>query len=244
MKIVISSDHHLGADNHVDNFGITQQKKFLDFLDNCLKQKIDVLVINGDFYELLQGSGWTQENRLRLIKTRYWQIENKLKELSDAGIIIHRIYGNHDYLTKEYDAIPEIIIRDRGRSILITHGHIFDFIYKNKILQFIGESATWLFGIFEQLVGKDKMAKVLSWLENFKIGSKKSARDLDNDEYIYQAIDYAKSKNVDIICIGHTHHPCIENRNGIMYVNSGCWINENTNFIYIDNTNIVIDSYG
>ncbi len=250
MKIVIASDLHLSSCESVDNFGSKQEQKFLLFCDKILKEKIDKFIIAGDMYELFQGSGWTESKRYDLIKKRYCKIENKLKELKQNKIEVYFISGNHDYYLKEkFGCKTELLIEDSNKKILILHGHIFDDQYKNNISTYIGRVATEFWGFCESVFGKERMGKILPmiepWIERENIKNKKSAQKMSDEKYVNKAIAYAKKRSVDIICIGHTHRAKIESKENILYMNSGTWIDSNSDFIYIDTeqTHFVLEKF-
>jgi UDP-2,3-diacylglucosamine pyrophosphatase LpxH len=79
------------SDVHASNYNKERLQKLLLFLDLCLKEEIDVLIILGDFFEFLYGDASYAENIL------YKDVFDKLEILTKKNIRIIYLYGNHDF---------------------------------------------------------------------------------------------------------------------------------------------------
>jgi len=237
MKIIAVSDLHLACEKEVDNFGRKQETKFLKFLRYVQKERPDHFFLVGDTYELWQGSAKNEKKRLQKIYKRYWKIEGQIENIKMTGIKVKKVPGNHDWLIKSLYNISEKLFLP-NEKIAIMHGHQFDSQYKNKFLATIGKWGTQFWGWVEQTIGANKAQKILNSLEYFfgntKNKNMKSASELPDKDYIEKAIKYASQKDHKMIIIGHTHKPVIHEDKGVVYINTGTWIDGRTDNIFID----------
>lgn len=104
MKLVIVSDIHI-------NSYFSKKEKFLKLVRTL---DTDILIINGDLYDLYLG-----------LPTE--DIINTIKENKSIKEVIY-IRGNHDFWIKDY--LTYLDVRDSFEiaDILITHGHQYDFL--------------------------------------------------------------------------------------------------------------------
>jgi len=238
MKIIAVSDLHRASDDKVDNFGLEQEKRFIDFIKQEVI-KANIFLILGDKEELWQGDGWTEAGRLKLIYKRYWRSEKVLNWLKEKGIKVITLPGNHDWYLKYKYKLPERFIAAVGNwNLLFIHGHQFDEQYKTKTSSTVGRIATEFWGWGETIFGKQVLAKILPRIENFfekkNFEKKESAKNLNDSFYIHKAINLAKTQNCSGIIIGHTHKPKIEKVGDILYANTGTWIDDRRDYIVID----------
>ena len=47
------------------------------------------------------------------------------------------------------------------------------------------------------------------------------------------ALDYARSTSADVVFCGHTHIPGHTERNGVRYINSGCWTDRPSQYVTV-----------
>jgi UDP-2,3-diacylglucosamine pyrophosphatase LpxH len=144
-RVVIFGDVHLGWHRFDPN-----RKLFERVLDDYTSQKVDYLIIGGDFIDL-----WRAEFEEVVLK--YKSIFEKLRILGANGTRIIYILGNHDYEIrkhKEYfNRFPNFEITGNGivytmlentgevKDVKIhVHGHQFDIRlrYFTKLYPFIG----------------------------------------------------------------------------------------------------------
>ncbi len=216
------SDIHLGLQSpEVER---EKEKKLIAFLDNA-KLNCDELFIIGDLFDY-----WFEYKRV--IQKGFIQTLAKLKELSESGIRIHYIIGNHDFLHRDFfeKEIGAILYRDslevkiNGKKFLLAHG---DGLVKNdlgyKILKKILRNS-FLQKIYS-LVHPDLGIKIAS-------ATSKTSRDYTagkNYGEVDGLFETAKSKidsGFDYVIFGHSHQRSFEKYNNGFYVNLGSWLDQ------------------
>lgn len=217
---IIISDTHLGSD-------VCESKKLLDFLERVYTQS-NKLIINGDFFDNLD---------FRRLKKKHWQILSLLRKLSKYVEIIW-IRGNHDGDAEivshliGVDFVDEYIFYSSNKSILCLHGDKFDdFIYKYP-------KTTKAADIIYRTIQKfDKR-----FLPKFiKQRSKIYLRC--NENMINSSKKYAATKNIDIVCLGHTHFPTIDENGSVWYYNSGCWTENKCSYLTVKSGKVELNYY-
>ena len=216
------SDIHLGLQSpEVER---EKEKKLIAFLDNA-KVNCDELFIIGDLFDY-----WFEYKRV--IQKGFIQTLAKLKELSESGISIHYIIGNHDFLHRDFfeKEIGAILYRDslevkiNGKKFLLAHG---DGLVKNdlgyKILKKILRNS--LLQKIYSLVHPDLGIKIAS-------ATSKTSRDYTagkNYGEVDGLFETAKSKidsGFDYVIFGHSHQRSFEKYNNGFYVNLGSWLDQ------------------
>ena len=216
------SDIHLGLQSpEVER---EKEKKLIAFLENA-KENCDELFIIGDLFDY-----WFEYKRV--IQKGFIQTLAKLKELSESGIRIHYIIGNHDFLHRDFfeKEIGAILYRDslevkiNGKKFLLAHG---DGLVKNdlgyKILKKILRNS--LLQKIYSLVHPDLGIKIAS-------ATSKTSRDYTagkNYGEVDGLFETAKSKidsGFDYVIFGHSHQRSFEKYNNGFYVNLGSWLDQ------------------
>ncbi len=216
------SDIHLGLQSpEVER---EKEKKLIAFLDNA-KVNCDELFIIGDLFDY-----WFEYKRV--IQKGFIQTLAKLKELSESGISIHYIIGNHDFLHRDFfeKEIGAILYRDslevkiNEKKFLLAHG---DGLVKNdlgyKILKKILRNS--LLQKIYSLVHPDLGIKIAS-------ATSKTSRDYTagkNYGEVDGLFETAKSKidsGFDYVIFGHSHQRSFEKYNNGFYVNLGSWLDQ------------------
>jgi predicted phosphodiesterase len=239
MKIIFTMDHHECGDKDVNNF--TEAKLYPKFINAAIESKIDMHVKAGDIYELLQG----KKPRLKKAQQKYHLIEKANAKAKLHMKVVH-VVGNHEMsLVKKWNLPTEYIIQADGMRIYITHGHIFDRIWKSKTWSVIGKAATEFWGWIEKLAGVQRAEKTLNWMENLLAGKRKSAANvsnisyyLDKDKiYVQGMIDKCKTNNCSVGVFGHTHREFCCNfmtTEEIKIANGGSLTHNKFHYIFID----------
>ncbi|MCK4311627.1 MAG: UDP-2,3-diacylglucosamine diphosphatase [Candidatus Cloacimonetes bacterium] len=239
MRVYIVSDFHLKfSDNPED---LEQQDRVITFL-NSLIGKADLLILNGDIFDL-----WFVWKTV-IIKS-YFPILKKFADLRESGCRIVFIAGNHDFWFRDFLVnILGIEVYNNnfietidGVKIFVSHGDlytsndmrykIFRSIIRNRIVM-------KLFEMFHPdfALGLGKMLSRTSRKRKISITIyKKKERGL---------IDFAKKqfKNYDIVVMGHSHLPKLEKYENGIYANAGDWIINNS-FLKIIDGNIELCKY-
>jgi len=196
MKIVVVSDIHIGSH-------FSKEEKFLELVRDL---ETDLLIINGDLYDLYVKD--PQDDVIALIK-----LNPKIKE-------VVYIRGNHDFHIKDH--FPYLEVRDFYRigDIVLTHGHQYDFLSEE----------------FPTGKGFGKQIVVFrDWIErtfkfNVRLLLKKITFGL-LDKMLFKAQKKAVEDNPGKkVIIGHTHHPMCKDP----HYNSGCMVDEFFTYIVIN----------
>lgn len=130
MKVLICGDVHLGAgysfgspekETGINTRLLDYEKTLSDIVINAINSSIDLFIFLGDIFE-------TRSPSAQQIVVFYKQI----KKLSDAGIPVFIIMGNHDYIrtrkiTSSLDPLKEI---DMPNVSVFTDIKLFNFINK------------------------------------------------------------------------------------------------------------------
>ena len=226
-KTYFISDLHLGA-KYFDN-PLDAERKIVRFL-NHIKDDAKALYLVGDILDY-----WFEYKYV--VPRGYTRFFGKLAELSDSGIKITWLIGNHDiwifdYLQNEIgiEVVDGYIERNiDGKLFFITHGDgvgqlptlfkIIRSIFRNKICQ----------RLYAAIHPRWTIPFALSWSKN----SRKAAfepepyKGVDNESLIIFSKEYLKQNpNINYFIYGHRHilvnEPISKSCNAIIL---GEWIN-------------------
>lgn len=221
-RTIIISDIHLGSQ-------YSRAKEVTDFLT---KNSAETIILNGDIIDgwaLKRGGIWTDEH-MKCIR--------KLMKLSKSSTV-YWIRGNHDDFL--HDFIPfdfgKIMLRESlfhigldGNKYLVLHGDIFDvFVDKMGWLAKIGS------------VGYDMTLWLNKWYNKYRAyrglpyfslsqkikASVKTATNFIGD-FENHMVTHARSLECDGVICGHIHKAEIRDIDGMVYMNSGDWVESNT----------------
>jgi len=219
----VISDVHLGTKG-------SKAEKLYDFLSLLLENTPKRLVIDGDFFEL-----WSTD--FKPIGEIEYKIIRKIIELSQNGIKVVYIPGNHDRAFGAFQKITlgkikirdEYIISSENKKYLVVHGDEFDAFTRNHIIISL---------LLDQLYYR--LVKMINWIKrifgvNISVADKKNSKNYKKivTKIRKAALAYARSKKVDGVIIGHTHWPEIYEEGKIIYANAGDWL-ENCSYIIVD----------
>ena len=213
------SDVHLG----------TRGCKVELLLDFLRENDSDYLYLVGDIVD-----GW------RLKQSWYWpqahnDVVQKLLRKARKGTDVTYIPGNHDegmraFIGSEFGRVrivdEAVHLTADGRRLLVLHGDRFDVVVNYaKWLAFIGDRAyqtalilnTW-FNFARRKLGFPYWS--LSAYLKHKV--KNAVEYVGN--YERALADEGRRRNVDGIICGHVHHAEMRDINGVLYCNSGDWV--------------------
>jgi len=196
MKLIIVSDIHI-------NSHFSKEEKFLELMS---KIETDVLVINGDLYDLYVGPP------LKDVHTTIRKNKN-IKE-------VVYIRGNHDFHIGDYLKHHPIVDKYEIADILITHGHQYDFLSEPEPTgKGIGK---W------SVVFRNWVERIFNF--NVRIVMKKVSFGLI-DWMLFKAQKKAVESNPGKkVIIGHTHAPICEPP----YYNTGCMVDEYFTYMVVN----------
>jgi len=221
MALYIFSDAHLGA-------GSAQEEEAkiskIESLFALVREDGDKLIILGDLFDF-----WF-EYKHAIVKDHF-HILHLLHELSQSGIAVDYVSGNHDFWMGDYfeSQIGVRLHRDgfdteyAGHRMHLIHGdglapgdggyRLLKRILRNSL-------NIWLY----RKLPTDWAIPLAKWVSG---SSRKhtSKRDLT---FAPDYADYARRKlanGYDIVAIGHLHLPVREEMDGGVYLNTGDFIN-------------------
>ncbi len=218
-RTIFLSDIHLGSKG-------CNAEQLLDFLKHT---DSDYLILVGDiidFWALKRSTYWP---------TTHNTVVQKVLKKAKHGTKVIFIPGNHDEKLREYIGLSfgEIELHEDyihtlvdSRKVFCVHGDIFDVITRyHKWIAVLGdigyESLLWLNRVQNKIrdwwgLGywslsayvKHKVKGAVSFISNYEENVVREAKHLD----------------VDIVLCGHIHSLALHEINGIIYANTGDWV--------------------
>lgn len=226
-KIYFFSDAHLGLGPKEEDE--KKERSLVRFLE-MVKQDGQELIIVGDLFDY-----WFEYKTV--VPKGYFRLFTKLSELTESGVIISYLAGNHDFWLKSYlreelgiQIFLEPIERNfLGKRFYIHHG---DGLSKNdtgyRILKKILRSRINIF-LFS-LLHPDLTGWIAHW------SSRKSRHHVSKRTFeLDDMVEFAGRKireGYDYVIMGHNHSPLYRNLGTGVYVNLGDWISENSYAVF------------
>lgn len=214
VHTLLLSDLHLGTD-------ATRAEAVIATLNTFWFEQI---VLNGDVFENLDF------NRL---PKRHWKVLSRIRKLSDPDRAVTEAWvrGNHDIgiidVMSHLVGVPvysEYHWEHGGHRYLAIHGDQFD--------SAIGRSPVatrWLGIIHTPLRALDPRNRhVVGWfLRQVSTWRRESARVRDG------AVRHARRQGVQTVICGHTHESDDTTLDGVRYINSGSWTQDECSFVTV-----------
>ncbi|MFA3783097.1 UDP-2,3-diacylglucosamine diphosphatase [Melioribacteraceae bacterium 4301-Me] len=214
------SDIHLGLQQ--TEIEKVKENLLVNFL-RFAKKNCDELFILGDLFDY-----WFEYKRV--IQKGFYKTITALKELSEEGIIIHYLIGNHDFLHRDFFT-KEIGIKLYENDFTITlnqkkfylgHGDdlvtndvgykILKKILRNKFLQRI-----------YSLIHPDLGIKIASSTSK-KSRNYTKTKNFGEVDGLLEAAKKMIDDGVDYVILGHSHQREFVNYKNGYYINLGSWI--------------------
>lgn len=203
-----------------------------EFLADFLKAtSCENLFLVGDIID-----GW------RLKRSWFWdkyhdKVLRRILKAARSGTKIVYVPGNHDEMLRRYINLgieiygiklqreAEHVTAD-GKRLLIVHGDAFDSVVRHaRLLALLGDwaytvalGANRYFNIIRNRMGYPYWS-LSAWL---KLQVKEAVKAIDRFETALA--DDAKSRGFDGVVCGHIHHAEMRQVNGVMYLNTGDWV--------------------
>jgi UDP-2,3-diacylglucosamine pyrophosphatase LpxH len=249
VRTVFVSDIHLGCRH-------AQAAAFLDFLESVEPRQ---LYLVGDFID-----GWKLRRRWRWNPV-YSRILLRLSEMAHGGTRLFFTPGNHDDFLRE-PILREVVsrglvrIRDEfvhsladGRRFLVLHGDRFDTVECGA--KWLSMLATIAYdGLLTANSLFTRIGRAFSLHDRGDGGRKSFAlgaavkRNIKRivtyiSRFESRLIDHAVAQQcVGIIC-GHIHSPALVLREGVMYCNTGDWVENCTALVEHDSGRLELFAY-
>lgn len=232
VDIVVISDVHLGT------YGC-RAKELLSYLKSI---KPKTLILNGDIIDIWQFSK-------KYFPKSHMKIIRHLLKLSNKGVDIYYITGNHDELLRKFadmnfgqiKLLNKLVLNINNNKTLFFHGDVFDFSVQHaKWLAKLGGKCYDFLIIVNTFVNYclNKIGrKRVSLSKAIKNSVKKAVKFINDFEEV--CINYGISEDCQTVVCGHIHQPVIKtintNNKSILYLNSGDWVENLTALEYNNN---------
>lgn len=218
-RTLFLSDLHLGAK-------AAQADLLLDFLKHHDAETVYLVGDIVDGWKLRKGWHWPQAHN---------DVVQKLLRKARKGARVIYVPGNHDEFARDYTDLTfggvevlEHAIHETadGRKMLVTHGDQFDIVVRHaRWLAHFGDwaydvaiAANSLFNRIRRLFGVGYWS--LSAWAKYKV---KNAVNFIGDFEATLAAE-AQRRGVDGVVCGHIHHAAIRMIDGVLYVNTGDFV--------------------
>lgn len=223
-KTIIVSDLHLGRkDSKVD--------EIIDFLK---KNECETLILNGDIID-----GWHLQRGGKWNKTHSNFIKKIMNLIAKSTTKIIYLRGNHDdfldtllpfSIGDNFEIRNDYYLESNGCKYLVLHGDIFDTITsKATSLSKLGDIGYEILLWINRKYNRRRIKKGLPY-KSISQRAKESVKYLINFilKFESRAINLAKQKKCGGIICGHVHTPAKKIIDGIIYLNSGDWVENKT----------------
>jgi len=217
-RYLILSDLHLGSSD-------SNPKKLLKFLKS---HTFDNLILNGDIID-----GW-KIRRGNNLRPKEIDVLKYINKISDKVNVVY-LRGNHDDFLDHFmipfkfgdiSIVEQYDIEIDGKRYYVIHGDVFDRITKElKWVAQIGDIGYTVLIKINKLVNHIRKSQGKSYYSFSKEIKKKVKKAVNYiSDFEENLANLAKSKGYDGIICGHIHHPEIKDIGGVMYYNSGDWV--------------------
>jgi UDP-2,3-diacylglucosamine pyrophosphatase LpxH len=223
---IVISDFHLGSKR-------SSARKLGNFLHHLKDYPPKRLILDGDVFEL-----WS--TNYKNIEAPEHRVIKLVAALSEKGTKIVYIPGNHDRAFRAFFEFTfgkikmrnEYVIRHDHKKYLVMHGDEFDAFTRNHVVISI---------LLDQLY--IVLVKINAFLKLFSRSKKSLSAEKHSKKYAEivsriraLALNYARSRKMDGIIIGHSHWPeVLTDPDGVSYANSGDWI-DSCSYIVVGET--------
>lgn len=229
-KAYFISDVHLGLETPERE--AAKQKRLLDFF-NRTAADASALFILGDLFD-----AWIEYRTV--IPKGFHRVLAKLHDLTDAGVKVHYLVGNHDFWTRDYFSgeLGINLHRDSfditldGRKVHLHHGDGLDprdhgYRFLKTVLR--NRFSIWLFSWLHPDLGVALARSSSKSSRNYT-----TAKDFGEGDGMRVYAAGLLADGTDIVIMGHRHVPHLERIGEGTYVNLGDWITHNTYAVLAD----------
>ena len=215
------SDVHLGTPG-------CKAEHLVDFLKHTECENLYLVGDIIDGWKLRSSWFWPQEHT---------NVVRKILTKSKRGTKVYYVTGNHDEFLRKFVgfglAIGNIRIVNEhvhttanGRRLLVTHGDAFDVITRyHRWIAMVGDTA---YEVTMQANHWLNQARRLLGMRYWSLSAfaKKSVKNAVNivSEFENSVARECRRRGLDGVVCGHIHHAEIRDIDGVLYLNSGDWV--------------------
>ncbi|NIK73039.1 UDP-2,3-diacylglucosamine pyrophosphatase LpxH [Thermonema lapsum] len=238
FKTIVISDVHLGSSG-------AKSKALVRFLK---QYSCETLILNGDIIDAWQLKRY---GRWRKRHTRFFKLILRMIEKHKTNVIYLR--GNHDDFLDQIlplhigslSILRDYVYESHGRRFYVTHGDVFDSITSN--LRWLAKLGDIGYTFLLWLNKKYNHYRAKQGLPYYSLSQKIKSKVKTAVNYISdfeeQLAALAKSKGCDGVICGHIHCAAIREIDGVLYMNSGDWVESLTALVEDDRGNWQILHY-
>ena len=219
-RTIVLSDIHLGTNG-------SKAKEAVEFLK---MNRCEKLILNGDIidgWQLKKYGSWKKKH------TAFFRIVLKMMDKYDTKVIYLR--GNHDdfldqvlplVVGKNFQIRRDYILKSGNKKFYITHGDIFDSVTTNmKWLAHLGDLGYTFLLWLNKKYNQYRASRGLSYYSLSQVIKAKVKMAVNYvTDFEEKLAELAKAKGCDGIICGHIHQAAIREIDGIIYMNSGDWV--------------------
>ena len=218
-KTIVLSDIHMGRRG-------SRHKDVISFLKHT---SCENLILNGDILDKFRY------NKPALWKKRHWRfIKTISQKIEEDKTNVFFVKGNSDQLPDnllplqigELKLVDRMVYESFGKKYLVVHGDIFD-TYQGQFrwLTKLGKKAHGaLFWFHHKALSLRKLAGFKHFPLSEKVKSQFSIARHYIESYEQSLSGLANEAGYDGVICGHLHIPAIKTINGVVYMNSGDWV--------------------
>ena len=215
------------------------EKKFVSFLEYTLENAGELYIL-GDLFDY-----WFEYRRV--IQKGYFRTFTALQNLTEAGINVHYLIGNHDFMHRDFFE-KEIGVKlyqknieteIDGKKFFLGHGdgliaNDYGYLILKKILR--NRFLQWFYSLIHPDFG--------IWIASL---SSRTSRNYTEDKDYGEKdslFEFAKNKiddGFDFVVFGHTHIRKQKEYKSCEYINLGTWLSEPCYGKFFENKFEIID---
>ncbi|GJQ62833.1 MAG: UDP-2,3-diacylglucosamine hydrolase [Melioribacteraceae bacterium] len=230
-KTVFISDLHLGLFSRAEEE--KREEVIVNFLYS-LDRGVDALYILGDLFDY-----WFEYRRV--IQKGYFRLFTALKHLTDKGVKVYYIIGNHDFFHRDFfesylgvKVEPDIIATEiDGKKFFLGHG---DGLIKNdygyKVLKkiFRNRFIQWLYSLIHPDLGIMIASGTSKQSREYTTG-----KDYGETDALFETARTKIDSGYDYVLFGHSHVKTVREYKHGKYINLGTWLAELTYGVFENN---------
>jgi UDP-2,3-diacylglucosamine pyrophosphatase LpxH len=227
IDIAVISDVHLGTRG-------CHAAELLNYLKSI---KPNTLILNGDIIDMWQfNKSYFPKEHIKIL--------NRIMKMAVQDTKVYYITGNHDDALRNFTdfSLGNLHVRDSltlqlgGQRCWFFHGDVFDTsVIRFRWLSILGGKGYDLLVRLNKTVNYVlKMFKYekIAFSKVIKMRVKEAVKFINDFET--QAINAGRAKGYNTVVCGHVHTPQQRTEGGVLYLNSGDWIENLTALEYTD----------
>jgi UDP-2,3-diacylglucosamine pyrophosphatase LpxH len=186
----------------------------------------ETLFLVGDIID-----GWLLKRKFRWPQS-HTSVIRKILSYSKNNTKVIYIPGNHDDFLREYGEFEfgnlEVHNEYIWNNTFITHGDLYDGVVKLKWLGVLGSVG------YDMAISIDRTLKSLGMKRSLSKFLKNKVKEAVKfiTSFEQELIRQAKKHGCNTVICGHIHHPDDRMVDGVRYLNSGDWIENNSYITY------------